>query len=430
MVERAVEEPDRVPDQSPALADAHADGIEPVAPGSGAADQPILFLHIPKTAGTSFFTTLQNVFGEAQVLPLAEETPELATRIAAVADGEGGQVACIYGHLPVHRFAGRLGQFRPFTILRHPIARVFSLFRFQRLNPNIEQFGLRRNFSFEEFLAAEASPIRSQVSNGMCRVLAGDASFSDPARSAYSEIDRHPEVIGQALDLLKRIDFGLAEDMPGTHRIIQHRWSIPFALDEMVLNTTDRDGADADWRHVHAVVERNRLDIALYERAAAIFRDRLTHLSSAPRAPASSAVHMVFRPVIGQWSRLPQVPGRQGFHGWEASGIAWINEGPTARMHFLAPAPSARIALRVFGIGESYPFDRVELRLGDRPLPFRISEVVGPWCTLESRLIGLPEGINTLSIVSPVFIPVRDIDPGSVDRRKLGIAVAAIAFLD
>lgn len=400
---------------------------EPAARPGATDSRPLLFLHIPKTAGTSFFTTLHNLFGEAQVAPLEMAGNHLYERLRAIADDPDTRIACAYGHIPIDQFHGFPDLFRPFTILRHPVERVLSLIRFERANPDIAELGLRPDFTFDEFLAARAAPIESQVNNGMCRMLAGDGTFTNPALPGYHDSRNHPELIGRALEFLERIDFGLAEDMAGTHRIIQHRWGIPFTLDEMVLNTTKRN-EHFDWRRIHAIVERNTFDIVLYERAAALFRERLARLPDTLAAPPAS--RMLFRPALGSWASLDAVPGRQGFHPWEDNGIAWLNEGPPARIHFLAPAPSARICLRVLGIGQNYPVDQIQLQLDGRPLPFRTTDPDGPWCTLETRLAGLASGINTLAIAAPRFIPVRDLQPTSPDRRRLGLAVAGIVLLD
>ncbi len=424
-----------MPDQTPSMtvaqsrtAFAQADGMPHSDAMSAVDGRPVFFLHIPKTAGTSFLTTLQNLFGEEHVLRLAMEDPGLDCRIRAVADGEVSGVSCLNGHLPVDVMTGRLERFRPFTILRDPIARMFSLFRFQRKNPNIEALGLRRNFSFEEFLAARATEIYAQTTNGMCRMLAGQTAFTLPGDAAYTDVDNHPELIERALELLERIDFGIAEDMVGTHRIIEQRWGVPFALDEMMLNTTEPGETHKDWRNIRAVVACNQLDIVLYERAKQIFQQRMAALGEAQPTPAVLDTRMVFQPTLGAAINMPAVPGRQGFHAWEDSGIAWLNEGPASRIHFLPPAPIARVSLRVFGIGTDYPFDRIKLHLHGYPLPFSIVDRQDSWCTLQTRLARSIEGVNTLSITAPAFVPVRSIDPGSVDPRNLGIAVQSIMF--
>ena len=420
-----------MPDQTTArdtrtpAAPAPAPAREPA--GDPAPDsRPIFFLHIPKTAGTSFLTTLQNLFGEAHTLRLAMDVPGYPTRIADVAEGRAPGIACVNGHLPADLIAGHMARLRPFTILRDPIARVFSVFRFQRNNPDIAQFGLPPGFSFEQFLANRDPALYGQANNGMVRMLAGMRPFALPEDHRYTEIDRHPELIGRALALLEQIDFGLAEDMPGTHRLIRHRWNIPFDLDEITLNTTEQDEVSKAWRNIHAVVERNRLDIVLYERARALFRDRLARLAASPAAAPAAA--MVHRPALGVAAALPDVPGRQGFHEWDTSGIAWIVEGHAGRFHFLPPSETVTIRLRVFGIGDDYPFARAELHLNGTRLPFRVIERDGAWCTLESHPVGTRPGVNALAVTVPEFIPVRALHPDSIDRRSLGLAVAAIQF--
>jgi hypothetical protein len=413
-----------VPDQTvPTRANRGAAAPRPAFDPVATADaRPLFFLHIPKTAGTSFLTTLQNLFGDSHVLRLAMEDPTVARRIADVANGRAPGVACLNGHLPADLIAGHLEKLRPFTILRDPIARVFSLFRFVQKNRDHAEFGLPPNFTFEQFLANRDPSIYGQAHNGMCRMLAGTRPFSIPEDQRYTEADRHPELVGRAVALLETIDFGLAEDMAGTHRLIRHRWGVPFDIDEMTLNTTERDDAAQSWANVYAVVERNRLDIALYERARAIFRERLANLDAS--GTTAAAASMIHRPALGDTTALADIPGRQGFHEWEEHGIAWIAEGPPARVHFLAPAPHLRIRLRVFGMGADYPFDRVRLDLNGKPLPFRVVEPDRAWCTLETQVASARPDLNALSIAAPKFIPVRSVHPNSPDRRNLGLAVA------
>lgn len=416
----------RVPDQTPQLM---LDAL-PRGPTGEEDDarQPVFFLHIPKTAGTSFLLTLENVFGGNRLVRLDPNQPGFHERFAAILDGRHEPISCLAGHIPLHALGVHAERFRIFTILRNPIARVFSLYRFMRKAvPAVKAgLGLSENYTFRDFITSEAPGLYSQTNNAMCRMLANEPAFTDPGDSRFIHAEDHPALIERALALLERIDFGLAEDMPGTHRIIQHQWPIPFPLDETTLNTTERDGIDLDWRNVLEVVEHNRLDIVLYERASEIFRSRLAALDSTEAARDVRGV--VFRPVLGKRTGLPDIAGRQGFHGWEKSGIAWLAAGGPARVHFLPPAPASRITLRVFGIGTDYPFERIKLHLHGYPLPFTIIERDAQWCTIETRLARAAEGINTLAITPPSFIAVRSLDPTSVDTRSLGIAVQSMTF--
>ena len=400
----------------------------PKAAAVAGVQRPVFFLHTPKTAGTSFLLTLENIFGGNHLVRLDPNDATFHDQLAAILAGELDPVSCLAGHIPLHALGRDAARFRIFTILRNPIVRVFSLYRFIRKAPPVmkAELGLRENYTFQDFMASEAPGLYSQTRNAMCRMLAGDPGFTDPQDPRFMHTEDHPYLIERALALLETIDFGIAEDMPGTHRIIQHNWNIPFALDEMTLNTTERDDMHRDWRNMLAVVERNQLDMVLYERACDIYHARLAALDRAE--PADDMCDVVFRPALDTWTALPDVPGRQGFHTWEISGIAWLNEGAPARIHFMPPAPISRISLRVFSIGTDYPLDRIKLHLHGYPLPFSIVGRDAGWCTLETRLARAIDGVNILSITPPSFIPVRSLDPNSIDDRSLGIAVESIRF--
>lgn len=404
----------------------------PDAPGASAtADaRPLFFLHIPKTAGTSFLLTLENLFGERQIRRFDLNEPAFYAEFAAFLAHPLAGISCLAGHIPRHALDGHIERVRPFTILRNPIDRVFSLYRFmRRASPALKAaLGLAENYSFAEFITSDAPGIYSQTNDGMVRMLAGLPAFTDPGDPRFKATAGHPELVERALAFLETIDFGLAEDMPGTHHLIQHRWGIPFALDEMTLNSTEHDDVHEDWRNIHALVERNRLDITLYERARAIYRRRLAKLTETQSEPLDSGT--LYRPELARETPLAEVPGRQGFHSWEDSGrLAWIAEGPAAaRVHFIAPASSVCIRLRVFGIGADYPFDHIRLQLHGYPLPFRIQERNGAACVLETRFASTVPGMNTLGITVPEFVRVRDLDPNSQDPRRLGIAVTSITF--
>lgn len=387
-----------------------------------AAVKPVLFIHVPKTAGTTFFLALTNLFGEAAVRPLRLGEPGLAALVADVAEGRAPEVACIGGHVPVRVFQPWIDRFEAVTILRHPVARTLSLYRFLRRHNAAElvRYGLTPGFRFEEFIASRNNAIASQVNNGMVQMLGGAADTANPAATP-------PEVLDAALDAavarLGRMTFGLSEAMEESFRLFEHRWGVPFALDNTRENTTEADTGGVDARELRQIVERNVHDLAFYEHAATLFRRQLAAAFGPPAAPRAG---MVFTPPLDKTLPLDQVPGRQGFFRY-TSGIGWIRPGVDGRLHFNAPAPGARIALTVHAIGEDYPVERVVLQLNGQRLATRISAPRAKWVTIEADA-GFQPGLNTLVVRPPFTLPVRYLRPGSQDNRSLSIAVTAIRF--
>jgi hypothetical protein len=226
---------------------------------------------------------LQNLFGENRVLRLYMEDPQFSTGLQQVVRLVPPDIACINGHLPIHYFTSHLNRFRAITLLRNPVDRVLSLYRFRRLHPNLESMGLRQGFCFDDFMACRAGEIFPQVHNGMCRTLCGDPRANDPSSPMYWDLGSYPDILEAAISNLGSIEFGLVEEMAQTRRLLEQRWSLPFALGSTMVNTTDRDESSEDWRDIHRIVCCNTLDIVLYARAVALFRERVATLRVRPK---------------------------------------------------------------------------------------------------------------------------------------------------
>jgi hypothetical protein len=159
----------------------------------------ILFVHIPKTAGTSLRSGLLQLFARRDMLfdygPDAVETDEClrllhgrkpfsVTRVAELVAEEGVKVLC--GHFPYGRYAQALPGARVVSFVREPLQRCYSEFlHFQRF------YGYGN--SFEEFFNTP------QRINLQSKWLAG---VDDTALLGVSEqYGRSLRMINQALGL-------------------------------------------------------------------------------------------------------------------------------------------------------------------------------------------------------------------------------------
>lgn len=393
------------------------------------AERPLLFLHIPKTAGTSLMLALKNLFGDQSLLRLdvAAAGERLAETVADVIDTRLDQIACLAGHLPMHLMAPHLERFRPFTLLREPVARVFSLYRFLRRAPeaNLTEMGLRPGFGFEEFIASRRLGVFEQVNNGMCRMLTDDSRLLDPDSDLFWRIDPEPEHAERALAMLERLDFGLVEDMQRTRHLFQARWNLPRPVDEYRENFTVLDEPEPSMAHLQLVIRRNMLDLALYQRATALFHARAEAAMSGV-APTRSAL---FAPLLNVPAGIAEIAGRQGFHEAEPIGFAWLRADGPAHIHFAAPASTARIQLQFYCITEDYPIDRILVQVNGRQVPHHAEWAEPRWCRLRIGPIALRPEPNELAIEPPTFLSVRQYRNDSPDHRYLSVALATVTLL-
>jgi len=220
-----------------------------------------IFIHIPKTAGTTLATTLRWVYGPWTCYRHNPERPnrieEFMTRRQEVAPN----ARCVMGHVQygVHRHLTMDGRY--FTLLRHPIRRFISRYYFLRMGyPNATW-----PTNLKEFCQSDHSWSRP---NDLVRFVSG----KDPTRYPQASLETAKDHLHNEFAA-----FGLTERFDASLLLFRRRlhWSRPpFYVSS--LQNSDRPTLDElPPDMVEVVREHHQLDLALYQWAKRSFRETL-----------------------------------------------------------------------------------------------------------------------------------------------------------
>ena len=406
--------------------------------------RPLVFLHVPKTAGTSFIELLSRNFAAGEVLRVTDihrPVSEIAGDID-VALAEGKRLIC--GHFPYAAVAHLHGEVDIVTMLRDPVARIVSLYKFWRSREpgsaggSASEFACRiaRALPFEEFVACAHPLIVSATSDETCKALVGHAS---QAPGGLDPVERF-QIARMTLD---GVAFGLVEDMPLSMRLLSRRLRLNL-LDDVHVNRTDHlPGLEVSAAARAAIMANNQGDAMLYSHA----RRRMRHM-------AEQAEIAELHGEIGDLALTAMQADDQGRFHWDAgmrlSGTDWherevLSDGSyyrfTSAPHSIAylpnPLAGRRGTLSVEALffnmsglldatGPVSPADSMEFLVNGAPAATRARRLGETGAVFDVDIKGTAAEAPFLTVMLRSLYGVSPSLFGSPDTRSLAAAIRSM----
>ena len=231
----------------------------------------LVFIHIPKTAGTTLNSILERHYPKRNTFSFWQNVDQIVREFPEWPIERRRQIRLLKGHMPfgLHRFL--VGESRYITVLRAPVERIVSHYFFVKRTPRhyLYQQVIERNLSLAEYAS---SGITEELDNGQVRLLAGiDRSIPygscgrEHLELAKRNVEEHFAVVG----LSERFEESLA--LMG----IELGWNwIPYY---QAMNITEGRPKERqiDPSILKSIERDNQFDLELYAWVAKRFEEKL-----------------------------------------------------------------------------------------------------------------------------------------------------------
>jgi hypothetical protein len=233
-------------------------------------EQTIIFLHLPKTAGTTLTKILEQQYPAEQIYSIGALAQDGIRKFKRMSVEERRRFRLVIGHLNygLHQFVPGLSTY--FTILREPVDRVISYYYYVRRSPEhyLHEFSNTENMELKTYLESKVSIM---MDNFQVRLISGvwnEYPFGEcPAhilKLAKRNLSQEFKVIG------------LTEEFDKTLLLLKQAfgWS---RLQYTRQNVTGRRPMKQDLPPdtLQAIASANQLDIELYRYARALFQEQI-----------------------------------------------------------------------------------------------------------------------------------------------------------
>lgn len=233
----------------------------------------LLFLHIPKTGGTTLRNIIARQFSNDVIFSIGPIINEAIQQFRELPHSSRSRLRLLQGHMAfgLHTYLDPPAAY--FTLLRNPIERAFSDYYYVKTNHHHPLHEQVAGMGMGDYLQ---SRLTGQLSNGQTRLLCGDCHQGElgiPGVRPLQTQDMHV-----AIENLHKhfITVGLQERFDETLVLLKRklRWKLPLYTKANVAPAGSGVEAlsESDRR---LIAQHNELDTQLYEAAARMFDQQI-----------------------------------------------------------------------------------------------------------------------------------------------------------
>lgn len=259
-------------------------------------DHPLIFLHLPKTAGTTLNAILLRQFSRDNIYFLRSKhfEQDLAT-LKAAPENARYRIRLLQGHQPFGLHTWLAPGAKYLAVLRDPVARIISHYHYVKTTNHPMFINAIREGEMS-LLDYAKSGVSGELENGQTRWIAG---IWDDRPLTEAHLDQAIENIEKHFSWL-----GLTEafDESMIDLALRYRWPRIYYRKKNVLGGSGPMSIPRD--AIDAITERNQLDIKLHSYAMHRHQDRsaayrLTRSAAATLLGFANRAGSLLRPVTG-----------------------------------------------------------------------------------------------------------------------------------
>lgn len=230
----------------------------------------VIFLHIPKTAGTTLLRILDRQYPPEVVHSFGADAHQSVVEYKALGEETRNKIRLLRGHMAygLHEYLPNAAGY--FTVLREPVARVISYYNFIRRTPD--------HYLYDEVIGKDLS-LHALLESGLPLMM------NDAQVRLLSGVWGEPEFGEVSLAMLETaqqnladsfIVVGLTEQFDKTLLLLKEKLNWQQDISYQRLNVTRQGVSEKRLpkETVELIKRVNRQDIALYAYAQDLFKEQ------------------------------------------------------------------------------------------------------------------------------------------------------------